>query len=345
MKRSMGEQSARILRKLPAIVTSLASVTLLYVYFVPTPADADADESRVDVDKIMAAAAIPAPRIETADSATSRHAGNPESLAEVTPSASTKSIGGRVTNPAADDVNATRAALLVNLLLLEKGAERLSRVSGYTATFFKQERLGLAQGEGQVIELKLRHEPFSVYMKWLTGDKGRELLYVDGLNDGDMIVHPGGWKARLLPALKLDPEGSLAMRESRHPVTMVGLFNLARRIIDKRRNDLKDVKGLQCRMVEDQEINGRACYCFVMKYDSPLVSEEYRKTVQYVDKETCLPVAIKNYGWPKGDQEIEPDKLDEATLFEHYAYYDVRLNQQLADRDFDRNNDEYRFRR
>ena len=42
--------------------------------------------------------------------------------------------------------------------------------------------------------VKVRHEPFSIYLKWLSGEVGREVLYVDGANDGEMFVRSGGWK-------------------------------------------------------------------------------------------------------------------------------------------------------
>jgi hypothetical protein len=70
----------------------------------------------------------------------------------------------------------------------------------------------------QTIQLKLRHKPYGVYMKWLEGgDVGRELLFAEGQYDDKMQVRLGGRKA-VLPVMKLDPNGSLAMKESRHPV-------------------------------------------------------------------------------------------------------------------------------
>jgi hypothetical protein len=241
---------------------------------------------------------------------------------------------------------ADRLAMLMNMVLLEQGRRRLAETPDYTCTFFKQERIGGELGDGQSIELKLRHKPFSVYMKWLSGDKGREVLYVDGVDDNRITVHPGGWKARFMPALKIDPEGTLALSEARHPVTMVGLVNLCDQIIGRRKAELSHHDPVRCRLVENETANDRPCYCFISTYLDRKRSEEYRKSLQFVDKEWLLPVCVKNYGWPEAKQACEDEKaLDEATLIEHYAYSELQLNQQLASKDFDRGNETYGFRR
>jgi hypothetical protein len=201
-------------------------------------------------------------------------------------------------------------ALLLNILLLEKGAHDLARVSDYTATFSKQEAVDGVMGDPQVMFLKLRHRPFSVYFKWLEGDVGRELLYVDGQNDGNMIVRLGGLNERLAN--------------------------------DRRKYCGRN--GAHCRM-DEQVLDDRTCYRFTLEFDSPAIHESYRRSVQFIDKELSLPVCIKNYGWPEASSDAAAADLDEATLIECYRYTDIRLDQQLADADFDRGNREYRFRR
>ena len=239
-----------------------------------------------------------------------------------------------------------RVAMLMNMVLLEQGRRRLAETPDYTCTFYKQERIGAELTDGQSIELKVRQKPFSVYMKWLSGDKGREVIYVDGVDDNRMTVHAGGWKARFLPAIKLDPEGSLALSEARHPVTMVGLAKLCDEIISRRKGEIERHDPVRCRLLENETANDRPCYCFISTYLDRKRSEEYRKSVQYIDKESLLPVCVKNYGWTDTKPTCADDKaLDEATLIEHYAYSELQLNQQLASKDFDRGNEAYGFRR
>jgi hypothetical protein len=241
---------------------------------------------------------------------------------------------------------ADRVALLMNLALLEQGRKRLAECADYTCTFFKQERISGELTDGQSIDLKLRHRPFSVYLKWESGDKGREALYVEGVDDNRVTVHPGGWKARIVPAIKIDPEGSLAMSEARHPVTMLGLIKLCDEITARRKNELAHRLPMRCRLLENEVVNDRPCYGFVSTYLDRKCSEEYRKSIHYVDKEWLIPICVKNYAWPEARQTFADDNaLDEATLVEHYAYSELQFNQQLAAKDFDRANEAYGFRR
>lgn len=248
--------------------------------------------------------------------------------------------------PAVEAAEPDRIAMLLNVSLLEQGRRRLAESPDYTCTFYKQERIGSELTDGQSIELKVRHRPFSIYMKWTTGDKGREVLYVDGADDNRLTFHPGGWKARFVPPLKIDPDGSLALSEARHPVTMLGVVKLCDEILSRRKHDLEQRHPVRCRLVENARLNDRPCHCFVTTYLDRKCSEEYRKSVQYVDKEWLIPVCVKNFTWPDGTENFRDDNaLDEATLVEHYAYSDLQFNQQLAAKDFDRANEAYGFRR
>lgn len=235
-----------------------------------------------------------------------------------------------------------RWAMLFSVTLLEHGCEKFQHVTDYTATLYKQERIDGELREGNTMALKLRHEPFSVYMKWLDGDKGRQIIYVDGENEGNMLVQLGGVKGRLLGTLTIDPNGSQAMAESRYPITGAGLLHLARKVLEFRKQDLQRGTGVHCEMHDNQELNGRPCYLFVTTYASPEYCATYRKATLYIDKELSMPVCVRNYTWAK---DANPETIDDETLIEFYSYTDIQIEQQLADVDFDRANEAYRMRR
>ncbi|MCA8995649.1 MAG: DUF1571 domain-containing protein [Planctomycetaceae bacterium] len=221
------------------------------------------------------------------------------------------------------------------------GVKGFENVSNYTATMFKQERVGGLLSEGQSIELKLRHEPFSVYMKWLTGDSGRQLIYVDGLNDGNLLVQPGGIRGRLTGVLSLDPTGSMAMSESRHPVTKIGILGLAKTILSYQKKDLERAEGFRCELHDNQKFNDRDCYLFNCEYDSEEANPDYRKSTMFIDKELGMPVCVKNFCWGR---DVNPETIDEETLVEFYAYDDIQFERELTAADFDQNNRSYRLR-
>ena len=227
--------------------------------------------------------------------------------------------------------------------ILEEALLNLENVPDYTATFVKQERIGGAMTEPTLINLKVRHAPFSVYMKWLNGDKGRELLYVDGQNDGDMVVRVGGVRGRFLPALNLNPVGDLAMKESRHPITEVGIKNLIKKALAYRERDLNDINNLNCTVTDGAQFDKRDCFEFVVEYKQHKEGCEYRKSILTIDKELGIPVAVKNFAWPNEVDAVDVNNLDKSTIIENYAYTKINYARQLADGDFDKNNSNYSF--
>ena len=240
-----------------------------------------------------------------------------------------------------------RAALECDLKLLREGLRLLEQTSDYTGTFYKHERINGVMDDGSLIQVKSRHEPLSLYLKWLEGDTGRELLFVEGQYDNEMLVRLGGIRGRLLPVLKIDPDGEKAREKIRHHVSHVSLLKMTRRVVEFREQDLQRLSDMTCDLVvkpTGDESGGLRC---VTEYESPSVCAEYRKTIHLLDPGTLLPVTVKTYGWPEGERghNLSAEELDERTLLEHYSYSDLEFNQQLADKDFDRNNPDYNLHR
>jgi hypothetical protein len=232
-------------------------------------------------------------------------------------------------------VHGSLVALKLHVALLELGRHRIGAVPDYTATFVKQERIDGALQDLQTIQLKLRHKPFSVYMKWLQGgDEGRQVLFVQGESDEKLQIRLGGIKSRL-PVLHLEPTGARAMLESRHPITEMGLLELASRVHKYRSRDCSLKRGVRWEMLPDQKYFDRDCDCWIVEYDGPEVEPIYRKMITYVDKELALPISVRNYGWPdEGVETSDAAALDEATLIEYYGYTEIRFETRVSDADF-----------
>lgn len=257
-------------------------------------------------------------------------------------SASDSSSGSSAGGPTSGEKPLTGVwALRMTSELLQRGCKLFEHVPDYTASMYKQERIGGVLSDGQDIELKVKHAPFSVYMKWLTGDRGRQLIYVEGKNDGKLLVQPGGIKGRLTGVMHLDPEGDLAMSECRYPVTKVGLLALARIILDYQTADLKRGSGCKCQLEDGHVFDDRPCYLFVCEYETPDANPLYRKSVMYIDKELSMPVCVKNFTWAR---DANPETLDEETLIEFYSYTNVEIEADLEQTTFAEDNPDYRLR-
>jgi len=231
-------------------------------------------------------------------------------------------------------IESSRLALEFHIAQLEIGLHKLRSCPGYTATFLKQERIEGSLLELQTMELKLRHQPLSVRLKWVEGgDIGRQVVFVEGENDGKMYVRLGGRK-QVLPTVSVDPCGSLALAESRHPITEAGMLHLAEKVIEYRRRDLKRASGVRWELLPNQKFADRKCDRIAVEYESPSIQSTYRKSIVWIDKELSLPVCIRNFGWPQPG--VPTEKLDEETLIEFYGYTNVSLQQQLSNQDFEK---------
>src|SRR5579875_4042631 len=80
------------------------------------------------------------------------------------------------------------------LRLIHEAQKAYQNVRDYTCLLIKRERINGRLSPDHVIEMKVRTQPFSVYLRWLQPrtEAGQEVCYVAGRNDGKMRVRPKG---------------------------------------------------------------------------------------------------------------------------------------------------------
>jgi hypothetical protein len=202
----------------------------------------------------------------------------------------------------------------------------------YSCTFVKQERIDGELGEPQHIFLKVRHEPFSVYMSFLKPYQGREVLYVAGQNNGEMVVREAGFK-RVLGKMNLDPQGAVAMRGQKYPITRVGIYNLTAQLL---RNLEAESKYGECEVVHNAnpkiKISGRPAT--MVQVTHPVRRQNYFRAHiarLFFDNELGIPIHYDAYLWPQQPGERPP--LDES-----FTYTNLKINNGYTARDFDANN-------
>ena len=170
-------------------------------------------------------------------------------------------------------------------------------------------------------------------MKWTEGDKGRQLIFVQGQNDDKVLVQIGGMAGRLTGALPLAANDPRILAESRYAATDAGLLALTNIILSHHQMDLERATGVSVEMRDGESFDDRPCYLTTLTYDHPTINADYHKSLILIDKELSVPVCVRNYTWVEGKPAATHD---ESNLIEHYSYTGLQINTQLSDNDFEK---------
>ena len=230
-------------------------------------------------------------------------------------------------HPLAPAVNRARSSM-----------QDMVKVQDYSATLVKRERIDGTLNEHEYLFVKVRHNPFSVYVYFLAPAKlkGQETIFVAGKNDGNLLAHPNGMKAKLIGTVSLKPTGMLAMTGNRHPITELGIRRLTERLLEVGENDMK-YGECAVKVLPGAKINGRDCTCYEVNHPHPRKEFLFHIARIYVDTELNVPIRYEAYEWPT-------TAGGEPLLVEEYTYLNLKVNNGFTDLDFDINNPKYQFK-
>jgi hypothetical protein len=227
--------------------------------------------------------------------------------------------------------------------------KRMQReINDYTATLIRRERLQGQLQPYQYISAKVRHRqisadgsqiPFAVYLRYLAAHKGREVLYVEGENDGELLATRGGSGSLSNFTVSLEPTSERAMAESLYPITEIGMLNFSRRLLLEGTARMRADKWpdkWEVRYYKEAKINGRPCTCVETRRLARHDEDRLHTLQVFIDKEWHVPTRYALYRWPR-DGNGDPQLEQECT------YVDLKLNVGLGDEDFERANPRYRF--
>lgn len=223
--------------------------------------------------------------------------------------------------------------LMPALRLANDSLTALEGVKDYRATFIKREQIGRKLLDSRM-ELKLREDPFSVYLKFQQPHAGREVIYVQGQNDNRMLVHETGF-ASLVGTLALDVDGSYALEENRYPLSMIGLRHMVTKLMEQWLRET-EMDGITVNYYPNAHIGQLPCKAIETSHRRQRPGVKFQMFRLYVASETSYPVRLQSYDFPQG-RETEPP------LVEDYLYTDLAVNVGLADIDFSTKNPKYRF--
>ena len=150
------------------------------------------------------------------------------------------------------------------------GLVNVEKIQDYSATLAKRERIGGKLFDYQYMFLKIRQKPFSVYMTFLAPAelKGREVIYIQGQNKGNMWAHGTGIQKTMFGTVSLPPTGPIAMKDQRYPLTELGILNLTRRLVEVGERD-KKYGECEVKFYEGAKVNKRVCTCIEVVHPIP----------------------------------------------------------------------------
>lgn len=235
---------------------------------------------------------------------------------------------------AADETNKESVHPLVPAIRYAKSSlEKVEALPGYTATFYKREVVGTATVSHKM-RMKVRHKPFSVYLYFEKPHDGREVLYVEGQNNGKLIAHEAGLLS-IAGSMELAPDDAIAMNENRYPITMAGIANMMKQLIRTWEAEAK-YEGTEVRYFKEAKLGSMTCRVVESTHPKPFRQFNNHKVRLWVDSESGIPVRIQTFGFPR-----KPG--DKPPVLEDYTFMDLSTDVRLTDADFDRNNSRYSF--
>ncbi len=198
----------------------------------------------------------------------------------------------------------------------------LHDVHDYECTFVKRERIDGKLQEEHVALMRVRHEPFSVYLKFTAprSAQGREASFVSGRNQGKMRAKNGG-ALGLVGFVLIDPLDPRAMQGTRHAVTEAGIANL-----------VAHLEAALARMSMNSDSSPEIHFAEAMWGNLPTLvfqmidpqageRDAIGRTLIYFDRTTNLPIRYE--AWRR-----------EGELEEYFGYENIRFNRGLTDRSF-----------
>ncbi len=225
---------------------------------------------------------------------------------------------------------------LVPLINIAKASlEKMNAVKDYEVLFEKKELVNGKLIEQQML-MRLREEPFSVYLKFAGENAGRETLFVVGKNQNQLRVRESNGVASLVGTVSLAIDSAMVTAENRHPITRIGVKNLLLLLIE--RWELESKYGeIDVKYFPNAKMDGEVYDAYQVTHPVPRKQFSFHRTQLFIDKNTRLPVRVINLGFP-----ASPDS--NPVLIEDYAYKNLKLNVGLPDVAFSEDNPQYSFK-
>ena len=216
------------------------------------------------------------------------------------------------------------------LAWLQEAKQNYTTVKDYSCTMVSQENVRGKLHDQNVIQLKLKTDPFSIHMRWISPEKNaaQEVAFVLGKNNNKMRVKSNHLGNKILGFMSIDPNDPRVLEHSRHTILEAGIGNMIEQHIGQWEKDRQ--LGKSRIAVRDYVYNNRECHKVeVIRTEKNPAFYCYR-TVIYLEKKSKLPIRLENYDWPR------QGGPEGGEMLETFSYINLQFNTGLKDAEFNK---------
>jgi len=247
----------------------------------------------------------------------------------------------------------------------------IGKIKTLRYTLTQNERVDGKLGQAKQ-DVKVSFNPFKLYIYTHEPDKGAEVLYVEGTNDGDALVNPASFP---YINLNLDPYGSLLRRNQHHTLFESG-FNYLGDIIQFAIDTAGADFDKYFKLMGTATYDGRLCHKVIVTFaDFKYVNYTVKKGQTVLDIAKAKMISefmivqenddVDDYDDIKEGQvikipivyakrsvlyidkvkhlPIKQEMSDDKGLFERYAMSNLRVNTVIAPEEFTEDYKDYDF--
>lgn len=246
---------------------------------------------------------------------------------------------------------------------------KTKEISALSYTMKKQERIKKSM-PSQVTEVKMTENPFQLYLKQQSPQKGLEVLFVKGANGNKALVNTNGFP---WVNVNLDPMGS-TMRENQHHTIFESGYEYIMSILEHL--TAKYHKELEHLVAKSGPVEWDGHTCWVITFENPhfryapyvvkqgenilTIAKEHKLSEHMILEKNNLSdyhvpagktLTVPNDYSPKLELYVDQQRFiplvmkvyDDAGLYEYYEYTDVVINPKFTDKEFSKDNPAYGF--
>jgi hypothetical protein len=225
---------------------------------------------------------------------------------------------------------AARSPLDQPLAWMLEARRNYGAIKDYACTLVSEENVRGKLLDQNIIQLKVKTEPFCVYMRWLAPKQylNQEVAFIAGKNNNKMRVKSNVLGSKIIGFMSIDPNDPRVMDHSRHTILEAGIGNMIDQNIRHWEKE-RQVGKTEVR-ISESAYNERKCHRIETINTERRPDSYCYRSVIYLEQNAKLPILLEVYDWPRNGGPAEGE------LLERFRYLNIQFNAGMTVRDFEK---------